>query len=245
MSNSGIDGGVPHLFAAKITQVQRLLDESGIPHRLLGSVATYAHIQHATNWRLNFERSRWLPRHQRIPDLDYLVPISHLEAAERLRQGLLRNREYPVNLELLSAITHFDWRPGDEYSYITHRNLRVPFQSSLFDLAIVELDGASVHTIPPRSLLHIYVTMGATLRAKDREPVRALARLSYDGQACQPEYWPFHQFIRQCQKQYPGYVMSRVAAEWLRNNMPTAPFYWLTNAGKRLQPILFRGKSEP
>lgn len=228
---------IPATFLRKMEQVQECFSNEGIPFRLLGSVATYSYVQGTTRRELNFSRSTLLPRHQQIPDLDFLVPRHHLEHANEVRVRMLADRIYPINVELLSGICHFDWRPGEECSYVFHRNLRASCATSLFEAQTTSLDGVNITTVGPRTLLHTYVTMGVTLREKDREFVRRLACLESGG--CGEAFRPFHDFIRTREEEHKFYVATRVVGEKLRRTLPTPVYYWIVNGGKRLQPLLF------
>lgn len=232
---------VPAVFLSKLDQAQRLLSQRGIPFRLLGSVATYSYVQGLTERELSFSRSTLLPRHQQIPDLDFLVPQEYLQLAEEVRTEMLSDHHYPVNLELLSGLCHFDWRPAEEQSYIVHRDLRIACPTTVFDARSTQLEGSEVVTVDVRTLLHTYMTMGATLRSKDREFVRQLARLQ-PGTSCSTDLRPFHRFILDRQRKYRFYVFTRVIGEKLRCNLPTPIYYWIVNGGKRLQPLVFGAK---
>jgi hypothetical protein len=233
---------IPPVFIGKILEAQALLEQHSIPYRLLGSIATFGHLyDKAIGWP-DFNRSRFLPGHQRVPDLDILVRRCDLPISQQIRRKMLLDPHYPVNVELLSGICHYDWRPDESLSYVVHRDLRVPFASASFNRSVVKIENAVINTIGHRALLHTYVTMGATLRERDRERVRALARVGRDDSSCGPAFWPFHRFIQIRQDEYRGYILSRIIGERLRTTLPATPYYWIVNIGKRFQPLFFGAK---
>lgn len=230
------------LFLARLNEVQTWLKAQGIIYRILGSVASSTFIDGPNRTSLDFSRKGAYSPHQRLQDLDVLIPKNALRLVRPYQQELARDLRSPFNLELLSGSCHFDFRPFDMTSNITHRSLLTPIPTPFFDPVETQLLGCPVLTIDPLTLFHTYVTMGAILRDKDWPVAHGLAkRIARDGisKYSEPDFAAFHAFISERKRHYRGYVISRQASNWIAARIPGCAFSFGVHVGKQLQPILF------
>lgn len=232
------------LFAMRLREVQAWLQERKIDYRVIGSVATSAYLDDGVTSSLNFSRKA-LNLHQRIPDIDLIIAKTDIPVVQEYQRELEQDPFFPITLEVLVPQCHIDWRPDEQASYLIHKELYVPAQSSVFNPVEQRFLGTHIVTVDAMTLFHIYVVSGGILRHKDWHGALGLARLVREGKTChtEDEYRPFHQFLRLRAKQYPGYIQSRRVSEWLRNHIPSRIYYWGTHYGKVLQPLVFGAKA--
>lgn len=235
-------------FAQRLNEAQEWLYSHGIEFRVLGSVATSAYIDKDGPCSLNFERQGAYGRYQRMPDVDIVVPTSEYLRTKVFRDELERRATNPIGIEILPSVCHFDFRPGEEHSFIVHKDLKVPFLTDLFRERRVAFLDISLTTVDPRTLFHTYVTLGGMLRKKDWPKALKLARLIRDthiSQFTENDMKPFHDFLASRESLFPEYQRYRIAANWLRSMVPNRINSFATYYGRYLQPIVFGASGRP
>lgn len=176
-----------------------MLAQEGIDYRILGSVGVAATLDETAvgPYTLDTSRKTDIPV-KRYPDLDILVPRSQLAKTIRVQGRLIDDPEAPVHLGIANNFETFDFRPGEETSYLRYKNVKVPVKTEIFDPVDAEYHGVKVVTVDPRTLLHTFVTIGGGLRDKDIRPARLLTRQAKDGSGHdEADYKGFHEFIKQ------------------------------------------------
>lgn len=153
-------------YAQKLKEAQDWLRSEGVEYRALGSVATSAFLDRPGTCSLDFSRKGAHGAYQRMPDLDLVVPMNDYLRVKAYRDRLERDAEFPIGIEILPSVCHFDFRPGEAMSYITHRDLFTPVPTELFAPVTVEFLGEPLVTVDPRTLFHTYVTLGGMLRGR-------------------------------------------------------------------------------
>lgn len=239
---------VQRRYVRKLTQAQDWLRAEGIEYRALGSVATSAFVDEPGTCSLNFTRKGARGAYQRMPDVDLVVPMADYRRTKAFRDQLERDRDFPIGIEILPSVCHFDFRPDEATSYITHRDLLTPFPTRLFDAVTVDFLGEPLVTVDPRTLFHTYVTLGGMLRDKDWPRAVRLAKLTRDrriSKFSEGDMRPFHDFLAERSRLYPSYQRYRIVANWVRYRVPD----WLHHAGvyygRLLQPVFFGTKGSP
>lgn len=165
------------LFLDKFKQTQEWLREQRIPFLILGSLALSSYI----NYPIRFYRSNQRG-FNRFPDIDLLIPRKYLPRVEKYGKSLLQGNN-PINLELFSTYLHIDFRPDEEQSYLTHKKLRVPVSSQIFNPVTKYIEGIPTTTVFPETLFHTFVVCGGTLRGKDWSMILPLGRLMQEERA--------------------------------------------------------------
>lgn len=235
-------------YVQKLAEAQAWLRSEGIEYRILGSVATSAYLDESGTCSLDFSRHGARGSYQRMPDIDMVVPMKDYLRVKTYRDQLESDTEFPIGIEILPSVCHFDFRPDEETSFITHRDLFTPFPTQLFEPATVEFLGQPLVTVDPRVLLHTYVTLGGMLRDKDWPRALQLGRLIRDcgaSQFSEAEMMPFHTFLSDRSRIYPSYQRYRIVANWVRYRVPGWLHYGGVYYGRLLQPVFFGTKGRP
>lgn len=231
-------------FVQKLKEVQEWLQGESIEYRVLGSVATSAFLDAKGTSSLDFSR-RGAHGAYRIPDVDMVVPMNDYLRVKTFGDRLEKDTDFPISIEILPSVCHFDFRPKEKTSYITHRDLFIPFPTELFTPVSVEFLGEPLVTVDPRTLFHTYVTMGGMLRNKDWPKAMNIARLIRDqdvSRFTEADMKPFHLFLAKRSRLFPGYQRHRIVANWVRYRVPEWMNYAGTYYGKLLQPMFFGQK---
>lgn len=234
-------------FVQKLTQTQEWLRSENIEYRVIGSVATSAFLDIKGTSSLNFTRRGARGFYQRMPDIDMIVPMKDYPKVKLYRDSLEKDLDFPIGVEILPSICHFDFRPTENISYITHRNLFIPFSTELFGSFNIEFLGESLVTVDPRTLFHTYVTLGGMLRPKDWPKAMQLARLirsQHISRFNEVDMEPFHTFLSERSRLYPSYQRYRIVANWIRYHVPDWMNQTGTYYGRLLQPVLFGTKGQ-
>lgn len=232
-------------FVQKLKEVQEWLQSESIEYRVLGSVATSAFLDAKGTSSLDFSRRGAYGAYQCMPDVDMVVPMNDYPRVKAYRDRLERDINFPIGIGILPSVCHFDFRPKEKTSYITHRDLFVPFPTELFTPVSVEFLGEPLVTVDPRMLFHTYVTMGGILRDKDWPKAMNLARFIRDrdvSRFTEADMKPFHMFLAERSRLYPGYRRYHVVANWVRYRVPKWMNYTGTYYGRLLQPMFFGTK---
>lgn len=235
-------------YVEKLTQAQRWLQSEGIAYRALGSVATSAFLDAPGTCSLDFTRRGARGAYQRMPDIDMVVPMADYLKVKAYRDALERDRDFPIGIEILPSVCHFDFRPSETTSYITHRGLLTPFPTELFAPVTVEFLGQPLVTVDSRTLFHTYVTLGGMLRDKDWPRATRLMRgIRDDGisRFSEADMKPFHDFLAERSRCYPSYQRYRIIANWVRYRVPDWLHYAGVYYGRLLQPVLFGTSGRP
>lgn len=220
-------------FLGRLNEAQEWLRQHNIPFRIIGSLALHTY----TGLPINYVRKNRVG-YQRVPDVDLIVPRANLSEVEAYRKTLL-NQDFPVDLSLPSAQIHIDFRPGEEYSYLTHKNLKLPMKTDLWQPVTRYIDTTPIVTIPPRTLFHTFVVCGGILRDKDWGEIMALGRYirSEVNEFTQTEtdYATVHEFIRRRRKQYPWDSRMMWLAE---TQVPKLPSFLYFQICDKLNPVI-------
>jgi hypothetical protein len=235
---------VKKFFPLKLAEAQAWLRANGVEYRVLGSVATSSYLDGNSHSSLDFGRKGAFEAHQRMPDVDVVIPMADIPRVQVYRDQLEKDPEFPINLEILPAQCHFDFRPDEETTDLVHRRLHVPVPTRLFNPVERIFLGTPIVTVDPNTLFHTYVLLGGMLRDKDYRGAAGLARIIRDGgsEFAEAEYQPFHRFLAERTCQYPSYQRYRIAAHYVRNRVPGWMHYWGVYYGKFIQPIVFGNK---
>lgn len=189
------------LFLEKLECVQTWLADKNIEHRIIGSLATECFVESPGG--LDFDRPGDAP-HQRIPDVDLLVPRADVPAIAEAKTFFLNDVGIKVGFSVSEHI--FDLRPDEGESFLTFSDGRsqpidrppLPVETSLFEPHRASLLGVPITTLDPSTLFHTYVTIGNRLRVRDTPRLIALGRhimSSGESRFGEKHFGAFHQFI--------------------------------------------------
>jgi hypothetical protein len=159
------------LFLGCLRRLEQWLASEQIPYAVFGSLAATAWTDRGVS--LNFDRSGARDPAERIPDVDLLVPRARLDKVGRYAD-MARRSEFPVSIDTFWSECWIDVRPGSQVSYLTHRAVRIPVRTELFTPSAASLLGQEITALDPRTLLHMYGTVGVA-RRKDGPRISALA----------------------------------------------------------------------
>jgi hypothetical protein len=190
-------------FLSTLEGTQEQLRDAGINYRIIGSLATHAHLGNRSSVSippLDYNRPGAATADQSIPDIDIIVPRVDLPAARQIRQDVL-DTEFPVKIGLAVPTTEIDFLPDESASFLTHKNLRVPVSTELFHAEMVSLDGVDIQTIPLDTLFHTYGTFGGMIRHKDLPLLRELAKNNPESSE---DTQQFHTYQRARRSASPG-----------------------------------------
>lgn len=168
-------------FLTGLDRLQDWLHASRIPFVIVGSLAVAAYT--GDSQRLDFSREHAHDPTQRVPDIDLLVPRTALPLVHPYALAARTRARVPVHVDTFMAETYLDLRPGEQWSYLTHRALRMPASTALFAPRRAMLLGHELVTIDPRVLLHTVATVHPVIRKKDAPKIAELAEAIRSGRA--------------------------------------------------------------
>lgn len=206
MASSVVDRKTP--FVETLTRFQRWLDDANIPFVLLGSVPISAHVDAGAS--AVFDRPGAHAAWQRVPDIDLLTPRKHVERVQAHARDVLGQQDFPVHVDIADG--YIDYRPDEDRSYLTHAELRITLNNELLAPRQVPFLGTQIRTVDPRTLLHMFVTIGCTMRDKDKPKVVALAQAIRDNgisKLKERDCSPFHRFIEARKSMYPFFTTAK------------------------------------
>jgi hypothetical protein len=216
-------------FLTCLGQLDRWLASEEIPYAVFGSVAVTAWIDGGVS--LDFDRPGARDPAERIPDIDLLVPRASLDRVKRYARAV-RCGEFPVSIDTFWSECWIDFRPGAQFSYLTHRKVRLPVPTELFAPSAVSLLGQEIAALDPRTLLHIYGTVSIA-RRKDVPRITALATALGSGtlasrfttRDCQA----FVGFMAARRRRYPVFFAAKHAWVVLLDALPSGASQALTH----------------
>ena len=216
-------------FLTCLAQLEHWLASEEIPHAVFGSVAATAWIDRGVS--LDFDRPGARDPAERIPDIDLLVPRASLDRVKRYARAA-RCGEFPVSIDTFWSECWIDFRPGSQFSYLTHRKVRLPVPTGLFTPSAVPLLGQEIAALDPRTLLHMYGAVGVA-RRKDVPRIAALdAALAsgalasrFTSQDCQA----FVGFMAARRRRYPVFFAAKHAWVALLDALPPSASQALTH----------------
>ncbi len=218
--SSDLPGEIPRQFLDKLANLERWLEDEQIPYALFGSLAASAYIDQGRS--LDFNRPHAHDPTERVPDIDLLVPRDSLERIKPYIEEV-RNGDFPVKIDTFWAESWVDLRPDAEYSYLTHRELRLPVRTELFSPCKARLLGQEFTTLDPRTLLGLYSTVGV-LRKQDVPRVTGLIKGIASGTApsrfTEQDCKVFDEFMHARKRRYPVFMTSKRAWVGLLDTLP-------------------------
>jgi hypothetical protein len=207
--DSDLPGEIPRQFLDKLANLERWLEDKQIPYALFGSLAASAYIDQGRS--LDFNRPHAHDPTERVPDIDLLVARDSLDRIKPYIEEV-RNSDFPVKIDTFWAESWVDLRPDAEYSYLTHRELRLPVRTELFSPCKARLLGQEFTTLDPRTLLGLYSTVGV-FRKQDVPRVTGLIRGIASGTApsrfTEQDCKVFDDFMHARKRRYPVFMTSK------------------------------------
>lgn len=209
-------------FLAVLARLEQWLASQHIPYAVFGSLAAAAWTGQGES--LGFDRPGARHPAERVPDIDLLVSRASL-AQVRAYADAARCGQFPVAIDTFWAECWIDFRPGQQFSYLTHRQVRVPVPTALFTPSGALLCGQPVSALDPRVLLSLYQVAGPA-RRKDAPRIAALtAALAsgtlasrFTGNDCQG----FAAFRAARRRRHPAFFAAKHAWVALLDVLPAA-----------------------
>ncbi|MGH3233478.1 MAG: hypothetical protein ACRDOH_09530, partial [Streptosporangiaceae bacterium] len=130
----------------------------------------------------------------------------------------------PVSIDTFWSECWIDFRPGSEFSCLTHRRIRIPVRTELLTPSTARLLGQQVAALDPRTLLHIYGTVGVA-RLKDAPRIAALAEALATGtlisRFTDQDYQAFGSYMLARTRRYPLLFAAKRAWVMLTDALPS------------------------
>ena len=183
------------LLGENLRKVQDWLQSQDIEYRILGRVAIESCIG---NGKGGIARA-----FSKGSDIDILVEKKN---QMRIINGIQNKLGSFLYSQVdLSSCRYIDFRPSEEACYLTYRNLRVEVPTKIFESHHRFLNGVEVKTIPARTLFHLFVVCGGTMRSQDWNPALALGRYirNFGEELCEGDYYKFHEYVKLREEEYP------------------------------------------
>ena len=210
----------PRQFLDKLANLEQRLEDKQVPYALFGSLAASAYIDQGQS--LDFNRPHAHEPTERVPDIDLLVPRASLERIKPYIDDV-RHSDFPVKIDTFWAESWIDLRPDAEYSYLTHREVRLPVRTELFSPCKARLLGQEITTLDPRTLLGLYGTVGV-LRKQDVPRITGLIKAIASGAApsrfTEQDCKVFDDFMHARKRRYPVFMASKRAWVGLLDTLP-------------------------
>ena len=208
------------LFLAALARLEQWLAREQIPYAVFGSVAACAWTDQGVS--LDFDRPGARDPVERLPDIDVLVPRASIGAV-RSYASAVRRSALPVSIDTFWAECWIDFRPGAERSYLTHRAVRLAVPTELFTPRATSFLGQDVTVLDPRTLLHIYETVGV-VRRKDEPRITgladALASRTIASRFSDHDFQAFASFMLARHHRYPLFFIAKHAWAMLLDALP-------------------------
>lgn len=206
-------------FLDVLEGLEEWLENERIPYAILGSLAVSAYVDHGRS--LDFDRPSAYDQTQRRPDIDLLIPRDCVPRVQSYSDSLLHS-DFPVKLETVDG--YIDYRPNAEQSYLTHRQLRFPVPSVLFEPRKASFLGQEITTVDPRTLLHLFGTIGGVIRKKDVPKITGLADAIASGKAVsrfnEQDCAVFSRYMAARKRQYPAFIAAKRTWEGVLDVLP-------------------------
>jgi hypothetical protein len=210
----------PRQYLDKLANLEQWLEDKQLPYALFGSLAASAYIDQGRS--LDFNRPHAHEPTERVPDIDLLVPRASLERIKPYIDDV-RHSDFPVKIDTFWAESWIDLRPDAEYSYLTHREVRLPVRTELFSPCKAQLLGQEITTLDPRTLLGLYGTVGV-LRKQDVPRITGLIKAIASGAApsrfTEQDCKVFDDFMHARKRRYPVFMASKRAWVGLLDTLP-------------------------
>lgn len=208
-------------FADKLSKLHEEFDRSGVDYRVVGSVAfTALAVRSGYDAELDFDRRGAVTPDQRIPDIDLIFPRADMAKAQELRKKYGPDSDFPIKLGLAAVAQTFDLRPDTDESYLTHKELAVPFDTRVLAPEELALDGRDFIGLSPLALANTYETVGGLIRKKDTSRLKVLTEIHGSDPMSDPDFMPFRDFNAQRAEKYPRYIMASRAYSLVDGYMP-------------------------
>lgn len=207
-------------FLNTLADTQKEFIRKGIDFRIIGSLASHAYLEPEIEAvaPLCYNRKGVATADQLVPDIDLIVPRADLPAAREIRKKTIHGH-LPVKLGLAIPTTEIDFRPTEDVSFLTHKNIALPVDNELFRIEEeVQLDEQPIQTIPLDTLIHTYGTFGGRVRGKDLPVLKALIR-QIDTPS-DPRTKVFHEFQKMRRKTSPNEHFFALTVEALMEKAP-------------------------
>jgi len=200
--------------------LEQWLARQQIPYAVFGSVAACAWVDQGLS--LDFDRPGACNPAEGLPDIDVLVPRASIDAV-RSYACAVRRSEFPVSIDTFWAECWIDFIPGAECSYLTHRAVRLAVPTALFLPRTASLLGQDVTVLDPRTLLHLYGTVGV-IRRKDAPRITGVADALTSGAIASrfsdQDYRAFVRFMLARHRRYPLFFAAKHAWVMLLDGLP-------------------------
>ena len=210
------------LFLVALARLEQWLAREQIPYAVFGSVAACAWTDQDV--LLDFDRPGARDPAERLPDIDVLVPRASIGAV-RSYASAVRRSALPVIIDTFWAECWIDFRPGAERSYLTHRAVRLAVPTELFTPRATSFLGQDVAVLDPRTLLHIYGTVGV-VRRKDEPRISgladALASRAIDSRFSDRDFQAFASFMLARHHRYRLFFVAKHAWVILLDALPSS-----------------------
>jgi hypothetical protein len=216
-------------FLASLARLERWLDAEQIPYAVFGSVAAAAWTDQGAS--LDFDRLGARDPAEKMPDIDLLVPRASLDRVTRYARAA-RHGDFPVSIDTFWSECWIDFRPGSQLSYLTHREIRMPVWTGLFAPARARLLGQQVAVLDPRTLLHLYGTVGVARRrdtARIAALTEALATGTLTSRFTDQDFEAFGSFTVARHHRYPLFFAAKRAWVTLTDALPPRASQALTH----------------
>lgn len=209
-------------FLDRLMDLDTSMTGLGIPYAIIGSLAVSAYVDGGA--AAEFARKHAHHGWQRIPDIDLLVPRSTLSEVQRYAETS-KAASFSVKIDSAPAQGYIDYRPNAHHSYLTHRELRFPVPSELFESRRVSFLGCEIPTVDPRVLLHTFGTIGGVIRRKDVPKIVRLADAIAAGVAVstfsEEQCAVFSRYAIARKRRYPVFIAAKQTWEEAQIVIPT------------------------
>ena len=99
------------------------------------------------------------------------MPRASLNGVKGYAQAARRG-DFPVSIDTFWSECWIDFRPGSQFSYLTHREVRILVPTRLFAPSAAPSLGQEIAALDPCTLLHLYGAVGVARRKGVPETAR-------------------------------------------------------------------------
>ncbi len=199
----------------RFREVFSRFEQENLDYRVVGSMAIAAHLGESTNLR--------------VRDIDVICFATSAEVVRVLQsefdEAYTKSNGRLLRVDLSTAIFREDGKSVERVTHpvtlpkllvnigkdnggycISYNGLKEPINKEIMQPVQLPFAQTTITTIPPETLLHLYIARGGSLKPKDMPKLRSLARFCRDHPTeglTHTDFEVFHRFAARMREDYP------------------------------------------
>lgn len=196
-----------------LEEILERLDAEGIDYRVVGSIAISAYLKEDLKSR-DIDILCLSGSSDKIRTLQAEFDLLNHKAAGALPRVDLGRVIFSEGDNVTERVDHVSFLPqilsnigkNKEGYFLVYNKLRKRIKEELIEPKAVGFNGTFIKTVPPETLLHLYLLRGGHLKPKDISKLRRFARFIRNNKTpglTHNDFEVFHQFSERMRADYP------------------------------------------